>query len=132
MAMLFITHDLDLAAAVCDRTSVMYAGSVVEAQRSDRLYASPRHPYSAALSHARPSIEAATHRLPTVPGTPVSAFEVSQGCVFASRCPFCLPLCEQQAPPVEEFDGGIARCHRSEELAGTLNQRFEEAARDLA
>lgn len=30
LAMLFITHDLELASAVCDRIAVMYAGSVVE------------------------------------------------------------------------------------------------------
>jgi len=58
LSMLFITHDLDLAAAVCDRTVVMYAGQVVESQASAALQATPRHPYTAALVAARPRIAA--------------------------------------------------------------------------
>ena len=54
--MLFITHDLDLAAAICDRTIVMYAGQVVEVRRSELLHSDPLHPYTAALAAARPDI----------------------------------------------------------------------------
>ena len=49
VSLLFITHDLDLAAAVCDRTAVMYAGQMVELQRADALHDDPYHPYTAAL-----------------------------------------------------------------------------------
>src|SRR4029079_2057944 len=49
VALLFITHDLDLAGAVCDRTVVMYAGEIVEQQASATLHARPHHPYTAAL-----------------------------------------------------------------------------------
>ena len=50
MALLFITHDLELAGAVCDRTSVMYAGQIVETRASARLHDSPLHPYTASLA----------------------------------------------------------------------------------
>ena len=56
LSMLFITHDLELAGAVCDRTCVMYAGQVVETRTADQLHADPLHPYSAALVQARPDI----------------------------------------------------------------------------
>jgi ABC-type glutathione transport system ATPase component len=56
LAMLFITHDLDLAAAVCDRTIVMYAGQIVEVRDSALLHGDPLHPYTAALAAARPDI----------------------------------------------------------------------------
>ena len=58
LAMLFITHDLDLAAAICDRTIVMYAGQIVEERRSELLHSDPLHPYTAALGAARPEIDA--------------------------------------------------------------------------
>ena len=54
LALVFVTHDLELAAAVCDRTAVMYAGRVVETQGSERLHSVPAHPYAAALLGSRP------------------------------------------------------------------------------
>jgi peptide/nickel transport system ATP-binding protein len=56
LALLFITHDLDLAASVCDRTAVMYGGAIVEDRPSEELNADPHHPYSARLIAARPSL----------------------------------------------------------------------------
>ncbi|HYF11856.1 MAG TPA: ABC transporter ATP-binding protein [Actinomycetota bacterium] len=56
LSVLFITHDLELAAATCDRICVMYAGTIVEVQRSDGLFRSPLHPYTAALLTSRPDI----------------------------------------------------------------------------
>jgi peptide/nickel transport system ATP-binding protein len=58
LALLFITHDLDLAASVCDRTAVMYEGTIVEDRPSAELNANPLHPYSAKLIAARPSLTA--------------------------------------------------------------------------
>jgi oligopeptide/dipeptide ABC transporter ATP-binding protein len=132
LAMLFITHDLDLAAAVCDRTSVMYAGSVVEAQAAERLHESPRHPYSAALSKARPSIDASVERLPAVGGRPLSAFEAPSGCAFADRCPFCQQRCIDEAPALRELEQAMVRCHFAEELKETLAGDFEETMREHA
>src|SRR4029079_6749090 len=68
LAMLFITHALELAAAVCDRTCVMYAGSIVEQQSSAGLNADPLHPYTAALLAARPPLDATAARLAPRPG----------------------------------------------------------------
>ena len=56
LALLFITHDLELAAAICDRTAVMYAGQIVETRSSNLLHDDPLHPYTAALAAARPDI----------------------------------------------------------------------------
>ena len=62
VAVLFITHDLELAASVCDRTCVMYAGEIVEQQSSSVLNASPLHPYTAALLAARPRLDGPVRR----------------------------------------------------------------------
>ena len=87
MALLFITHDLELAGAMCDRTAVMYAGQIVEERSSSLLHDDPLHPYSAGLVAARPRIDAAVERLAAIPGRPRSAFEAPPG-VFIQR-PVC-------------------------------------------
>ncbi|MDX6700386.1 MAG: peptide/nickel transport system ATP-binding protein [Baekduia sp.] len=122
MALLFITHDLELAGAVCDRTSVMYAGQIVETRESAKLHDDPLHPYTASLATARPTIDATVHRLAAIPGRPVSAFEAPDGCPFAPRCAHVQEACRAVRPPVEELDGGLVRCLRAAELRGQLRE----------
>jgi oligopeptide/dipeptide ABC transporter ATP-binding protein len=124
LALLFITHDLDLATAVCDRMAVMYAGSIVELQAAGTLHADPRHPYSAALVGARPSVEQRSERLAAIPGQPLSAFAAPDGCAFAPRCRYAEERCTAARPPLEETDGGLVRCVR----AGELHARLTEEA----
>lgn len=64
LALLFITHDLELAAACCDRLAVMYAGEIVE--EGAHVYEDPQHPYTRELLAARPSIETRSERLPVL------------------------------------------------------------------
>ncbi|NUR29451.1 MAG: ABC transporter ATP-binding protein [Catenulispora sp.] len=116
LSMVFITHDLDLALAVCDRVAVMYAGSVVEVRSARDLHETARHPYTIGLLGSRPSIDRRAERLAAVPGRPVSAFEAGDGCAFAARCGFVREPCRVGRPRLEEFEGGLVRCHRVEEI----------------
>jgi peptide/nickel transport system ATP-binding protein len=120
LALLFITHDLDLAAAVCDRTAVMHAGQIVETNAADLLNSDPLHPYTAALAGARPDIAVRAHRLAAIPGRPVSAFEAPSGCAFAPRCALAQDACRAARPPLEPLDGGEVRCRRAAELRGRV------------
>jgi oligopeptide/dipeptide ABC transporter ATP-binding protein len=120
LSMLFITHDLELAGAVCDRTSVMYAGQVVETRAADQLHADPLHPYSAALVQARPDITSSAHRLVAIPGRPVSAFEAPAGCRFAPRCPHVVDACTEHEQGMSDLDTGRVRCQRAGQLRGEL------------
>ena len=129
LAVLFITHNLELAAAVCDRTAVMYAGQIVEIRESDLLHTDPLHPYTAALAAARPSIEHTAARLSAIAGRPLSAFEApANECAFAPRCPHALDMCRKGRPALVELAGGITRCVRAGELRGRMEQ-VEERAR---
>ncbi|MFE3442639.1 ABC transporter ATP-binding protein [Nocardia sp. NPDC059180] len=126
VALLFITHDLDLAAAVCDRTAVMYAGQIVEAQESTGLHHHPRHPYTAALAAARPDLERPTSRLASIPGRPVGAWEAAQTCAFSDRCPHRQPRCTESGPlPLTHESGHSVRCIRADELGPLLQGESE-------
>ncbi|MFD1535472.1 ABC transporter ATP-binding protein [Nonomuraea guangzhouensis] len=116
LAMLFITHDLELAAAVCDRTAVMYAGRVMEVQASASLHERPLHPYTAALAAARPSLERKADRLATIPGRPLSAFEAPDGCAFGPRCAHVRESCRERRPELRPVADGQVACVRAEEL----------------
>ena len=64
LSLLFITHDLELANACCDRLAVMYAGEIVE--QGAHVYDAPTHPYTVELMGARPSIDERLDRLPVL------------------------------------------------------------------
>ena len=121
LTMVFITHDLELAAAICDRTAVMYAGQIVEIRRSSLLHDHPLHPYTSALAGARPDIAQTAHRLRAIPGRPLSAFEAPlDECAFAPRCPHARDVCLAAVPDLIEIGGGLSRCVRTDELRGRL------------
>ncbi len=124
LAMVFVTHDLELAAAVCDRIAVMYAGFLVEDRPAASLHEMARHPYTAGLLASRPSATQRARRLWAIPGRPLSSYEVMWGCPFASRCPFVVDRCRDEQQVIRDVDGGRVRCWRAEELSGRLAEGY--------
>ncbi|MFD0686000.1 ABC transporter ATP-binding protein [Actinomadura fibrosa] len=122
VSMLFVTHDLDLAAAVTDRLAVMYAGTIVESGTSAEIYQRPLHPYTAGLLQSRPST-AEVRRPIAIPGRPIAAYEAEQGCPFAPRCPFAVDRCRAERPDRRTVEGRSVGCHRVEEIADQLMER---------
>ncbi|MFE2232622.1 ABC transporter ATP-binding protein [Streptomyces sp. NPDC059442] len=113
--LLFVTHDLELAAAVCDRVYVMYAGRIVETRGTDELFDRPRHPYTAGLLACTPSIAADTPAPRPIPVRPVSLAEAPPGCAFAARCAHAVPRCSEEKPVLARHGDGLAACHRADE-----------------
>ena len=111
LGVLFITHDLELATAICDRIAVMYAGEVVEESPARTLHTAPRHPYTSGLLDSRPTLEDDRPPLAVIPGHPIAAFEVGEGCPFAPRCLYADGVCEREAPPERQLGVGRVRCH---------------------
>jgi peptide/nickel transport system ATP-binding protein len=99
LAMIFITHDLSLLTYVCERIAVMYAGRIVEEGPSDEVFEHPRHPYTAALSAAFPTIgDHASRMAPSgLPGDPPDPADLPAGCSFAPRCPEVEARCHEIA-----------------------------------
>ncbi|MGW0578709.1 ABC transporter ATP-binding protein, partial [Streptomyces sp. NPDC002920] len=80
LGLLFITHDLHLAAAYCDRVYVMYAGRVVEEQQAERLFGHARHPYTQGLLECSPELGDTSRVLRPIPGRPPSLADGFTGC----------------------------------------------------
>jgi oligopeptide/dipeptide ABC transporter ATP-binding protein len=131
LAMVFVTHDLELAAAVCDRIAVMYAGFLVEDSPAGALHENALHPYTAGLLASRPSATTRAARLVAIPGRPLSAFEVGEGCSFVARCPFARERCRVERPELREVGSGRVACHRTEEIRDELRvESMRQAVRD--
>jgi peptide/nickel transport system ATP-binding protein len=116
MAVVFVTHDVGVAAEVSDRFAVMYAGRFVETGTARDVLKRRAHPYTEGLLAANlHGIEPGT-RLLTIPGAPPDLAALPPGCSFAPRCAYALPACvEGQPAPVQCETDHVARCLRAEE-----------------
>jgi oligopeptide/dipeptide ABC transporter ATP-binding protein len=120
MSLLLVTHDLELAAAVCDRIAVMYAGSIVEEGPADAIIHRPSHPYTLGLTASRPAVAKPGERLHVIPGRPLSALDVERGCPFAPRCRFAQESCSTEKPSLRSFAEGRVACLRAESIPRPL------------
>lgn len=124
LAMLFISHDLSVVSTLCDRTTVMYAGTVVEQGPSAEVTHTPLHPYSAILHDAIPSptmADRARPRLRTVTReTTVDGRDLA-GCRFAALCPRHTPECDRLRPELVGASHSAACIHPLDPLGGTPN-----------
>ena len=110
MALLIVTHDLGVVAALADRIAVMYAGRVVEEGAAAALLSRPRHPYTAGLLASVPRL-GDRGELATIPGAPPAPGQVLQGCRFEPRCSRRAERCRAIDPASEGTPGGHVACH---------------------
>lgn len=111
MAMIYITHDLHVAANVCDEIAVMYGGTIVEQGPTQEIFRRPMHPYARGLMEAIPSAHWRKRRVHAIPGRPPELMTGMTGCPFAPRCPLATDQCrEQDAELVEPTAGHKVRC----------------------
>jgi len=117
---LFITHDLELAADVCEEVAVLYAGRIVETGPASAVIQHPGHPYSQCLALATPSLSGPLRPLMVLPGRMPGVAERGHlpGCSFADRCPLTEEACRSAPPPATELaPGHVALCRRAEATA---------------
>ncbi|WP_407691572.1 MULTISPECIES: ABC transporter ATP-binding protein [Rhizobium] len=106
LSVIFVTHDIGVAAEVADRIAVMYAGRIVEEGLAGDIIRNPRHPYTKGLLGARVELATGRDRLITIPGAPPDLAAMPPGCAFAPRCAHVTDLCRMQVPPLVRFSGG--------------------------
>jgi peptide/nickel transport system ATP-binding protein len=106
--MIFISHDLAIAAELADRVATMYAGRVVEVGKTEDIFYRPRHPYTLGLIRAVPTVLGSFEELASIPGSPPDMINLPGGCKFHPRCPFATERCKQEEPPLLEVGEGHA------------------------
>ena len=109
-AVVFITHDLRLAAQLCDDVTVMYAGRAVESGPARAVLSQPAHPYTRCLQLANPPMSAVRRALYVIPDQMPSLRQLKDlpGCHFAPRCPLVADECRSSAPPLAAVASGHA------------------------
>ncbi len=116
-AVLMITHDLGIAAGMCDRVNVMYAGRIVETATVDELFENPRMPYAWGLLDSLPRIDDIRgERLRTIEGLPPMLIKPADACRFHPRCIYERDVCREHEPGLTPrgSDSHQARCWATE------------------
>jgi peptide/nickel transport system ATP-binding protein len=116
LALVFITHNLDLMAELCDRAVVLYQGRVMESGNTVALFEQPAHPYTQLLFDSIPRLEQA--QVPAVagksskggPGWQQANGTTSPGCPFAPRCPRADNQCGKSRPQLVSTGRTDAAC----------------------
>ena len=100
-AVIFITHDLRLAAQLCDQVVVMYAGRAIESGPARSILSRPAHPYTRCLQLANPTMQDERRALYVIPDQMPSLRQLQKmpGCHFAPRCPLVVENCRRTDPP---------------------------------
>jgi oligopeptide/dipeptide ABC transporter ATP-binding protein len=107
IGLLFISHDLKVVRALCDRVAVMYLGRIMEEGPADRVLERPLHPYTRALLSASPSLDPARRQVRILlGGDPPSPSAPPSGCVFRTRCPLAIDACATTVPPLVAAEPG--------------------------
>jgi len=114
MAMIIVTHDLGVVAAIADRVAVVYGGRIVEEGPVDLIFHQPKHPYTAGLLASLPALG---RRLEPIPGETPDIAWLDPGCPFAPRCSYEIERCRDEVPDVRYTGGAAVRCVRGGELA---------------
>jgi len=106
LAILIITHNLNVVRHVTDRTAIMYLGRFVEQGATETIFRAPHHPYTAALLSANPEPDPdAAHARVELHGEVPSLMNRPPGCEFHPRCPYARELCAHTPPRVTEAGG---------------------------
>ena len=116
VAYLFIAHDLSVVRYISHRIAVMYVGDLVELSESDRVFKSPRHPYTDALISAIPKSSPFEEKVRIILGgnLPDPSADIV-GCKFAGRCRYSQKRCETERPQLRDLGDGteehLVACH---------------------
>ena len=106
-ALILITHDLGVVAGMCERVNVMYAGMFMETGSADRLFATPRHPYTLGLLQSVPRLDAPrAAKLRPIEGAPRDMLNPPAACPFQPRCRYEVEESRRSVPPLRPIDSG--------------------------
>jgi peptide/nickel transport system ATP-binding protein len=120
MGVIFVTHDLGVAAEIADTMAVMYAGRIVETGSVQAVLQHPLHPYTTGMLASTIVGHRRGTRVEAIPGTPPDLRYLPPGCSFAPRCPSAVTACTTTFPPEQRFQAGRMACCTRLQQDGTL------------
>ena len=138
MALIIITHDLGVIASVANHVMVMYAGRAAEKAGLRAMFYEPHHPYTRGLLRSVPAATGVRGRLVPIVGQPPSLIRPPHGCAFHPRCPYAMPRCRVEQPPlvaVPDSPGHVSACwlppefHGVGEVVDQRRERYSEGHR---
>ena len=112
IAVVFISHNLQLVSEIVDRIVVMYGGKVVEDGPVEAVERTPRHPYTGLLQACVPRLTGPAGPLVTIEGAPPRLGRMPTGCPFSPRCPQAEPRCSEEMPVLGATDDHRVACWR--------------------
>jgi peptide/nickel transport system ATP-binding protein len=111
MGVIFVTHDLGVAAQIADKVAVMYAGRIVEYGSVRDVLMRPSHPYTMSmLASTIHSGQARDSEIEAIPGSPPDMRRLAPGCSFAPRCRYADQACTSAVPPATVIASGRSTC----------------------
>lgn len=112
MGVIFVTHDIGVAAQIADKIAVMYAGEIVEFGSARDVLLNPNHPYTRAMLASTVHGQARDTDLPVIPGDPADLRRLVAGCRFAPRCGVSKDVCVETSPSLARVTmHHAASCH---------------------
>ncbi|MEZ4707197.1 MAG: ABC transporter ATP-binding protein [Caldilineaceae bacterium] len=122
--MIFISHDLAIAAELADRVATMYAGRAVEIGQTEDIFYRPRHPYTLGLIRAVPTVAGGFEELSSIPGSPPDLINLPSGCPFHPRCAFATSKCQTEEPElVQVGPNHQAACWHWDQVEAELREQ---------
>jgi peptide/nickel transport system ATP-binding protein len=117
LSIIFISHDLALAAEMADRVATMYAGEIVEEGTVEDIFYRSLHPYTLGLIRSVPKLNPEENSLMSIPGEPPDLVNPPSGCKFHPRCQFATEKCKVDAPALVEYaPGHRAACWHTDKV----------------
>lgn len=109
MSIVYVTHDLGVAASISDRIAVLYGGMVQELGPAKQVLSDPKHPYTLGLIKSIPSKAKSEGSLDAIKGA-FSWDDVGNACAFAARCPLVREECRKSIPALNRVEETQVRC----------------------
>jgi peptide/nickel transport system ATP-binding protein len=116
-SIIFISHDLALAAEMADTVATMYAGEIVEIGSVNEMFYRPLHAYTLGLLASVPKLGHEQDALISIPGAPPNLIDPPSGCKFHPRCQFATEKCKADDPTLVDFGARhLAACWHTDEV----------------
>lgn len=110
-SIIFISHDLALAAEMADTVATVYAGEIVEIGGVNEMFYRPLHPYTLGLLASVPKLDNQEDHMMSIPGTPPNLINPPSGCKFHPRCQFATEKCREDVPSLVTHEHPVACWH---------------------